>query len=163
MFTKSTNQKSAQKQTPSGKPKMPSIISENLKVFGNLESDGEIQVDGMVEGDVKTSSLTVSEGASVRGAIEAETVSIVGNVTGQIKAKSVSFLAKARVIADVIQESLSIEPGAYFEGNARRMEDPKKPKDTSAPQLADGTVATLPGVAKKPSDEKPIAAAGSDD
>lgn len=140
MFSKQNSAKAAAKTYGNGaKPRMPSIISESLTVNGNLESDGEIQVDGTVEGDIKTSELTVSEGATVRGAIDAETVSIAGNVTGQIKAKSVTFLSKARVIADVIQESLSIEPGAYFEGNARRMEAAKP----------DSTVAQLPNVQKK--------------
>ena len=56
---------------------------------------------------------------AVRGAIEAETVVIAGAVTGQIKARHVTLIKTARVIADVIQERLSIEPGAFFEGNCR--------------------------------------------
>jgi len=161
MFSKSSNQKAA--QTSQSRPKMPSIISENLTIYGNLESDGEIQVEGVVEGDIKTTNLTVSEGASVRGAVDANTVSIAGSVTGQIKAKSVSLLSKARVIADVIQETLAIEPGAYFEGNARRIEEPKKTPESATTALSDMTVATLPGVSKKNGEDKNLAAAGSGD
>ena len=101
------------------KPAAPSIISSDLSINGNLNSDGNIQVDGTVEGDIVSNKLTISSTAVVRGAIEAETVVIAGAVTGQIKARHVTLIKTARVIADVIQERLSIEPGAFFEGNCR--------------------------------------------
>jgi cytoskeletal protein CcmA (bactofilin family) len=101
------------------KPAAPSIISSDLSINGNLNSGGDIQVDGTVEGDIVSKKLTVSSSATVRGAIEAETVVIAGSVTGQIKARHVTLIKTARVIADVVQERLSIEPGAFFEGNCR--------------------------------------------
>ena len=123
------------------RPVMPSIISANLRITGNLESEGDIQIDGIVEGDIRSSSLTVSDSATVRGAIEADMVAIAGSVTGQIKAKTVTLQRTARVIADIVQESLSIEPGAYFEGNTRRiaqeaprkLEQPQPGKSLSGP------------------------------
>ncbi|MDM7946256.1 MAG: polymer-forming cytoskeletal protein [Oceanibaculum nanhaiense] len=113
---------------------MPSIISANLRITGNLESEGDIQIDGVVEGDIRSSSLTVSDSATVRGAIEADTVAIAGSVTGQIKAKTVTLQRTARVIADIVQESLSIEPGAYFEGNLRRIAQ-EAPRKLEQPKL----------------------------
>lgn len=111
------------------KPAVPSIISADLSINGNLDSKGDIQVDGTVEGDIVSNKLTVSSSAVVRGAIEAETVVIAGSVTGQIKARHVTLMKTARVIADVIQERLSIEPGAFFEGNCRHFpsEEEKRP------------------------------------
>ena len=116
------------------RPVMPSIISANLRITGNLESEGDIQIDGVVEGDIRSSSLTVSDSATVRGAIEADTVAIAGSVTGQIKAKTVTLQSTARVIADIVQESLSIEPGAYFEGNTRRIAQ-EAPRKLEQPKL----------------------------
>jgi cytoskeletal protein CcmA (bactofilin family) len=116
------------------RPVMPSIISANLRITGNLESEGDIQIDGVVEGDIRSSSLTVSDSATVRGAIEADTVAIAGSVTGQIKAKTVTLQRTARVIADIVQESLSIEPGAYFEGNTRRIAQ-EAPRKLEQPKL----------------------------
>ncbi len=101
------------------KPAAPSIISSDLSINGILNSGGDIQVDGTVEGDIVSKKLTVSSSATVRGAIEAETVVIAGSVTGQIKARHVTLIKTARVIADVVQERLSVEPGAFFEGNCR--------------------------------------------
>lgn len=115
------------------KPAAPSIISADLSINGNLNSDGDIQVDGTVEGDIVSKKLTVSSSATVRGAVEADMVVIAGSITGQIKARHVSLSKTARVIADVVQERLSIEPGAFFEGNCRHFpgEEEKRP----APRL----------------------------
>ncbi|WPZ32882.1 polymer-forming cytoskeletal protein [Thalassobaculum sp. OXR-137] len=114
-------------------PAAPSIISSDLTINGNLTSEGDVQVDGTVEGDIISNKLTVSSTATVRGAIEAETVVIAGHVTGQIKARHVTLAKTARVIADVIQERLSIEPGAFFEGNCRHF--PTESDKKSLPKL----------------------------
>jgi len=97
----------------------PSLLSSDLVINGNLESAGDMQVDGSVEGDIKSQKLTISASAVVRGSIEAESVVIAGSVTGQIKARHVTLNKSAKVIADIIQERLTIEPGAFFEGNCR--------------------------------------------
>ena len=58
------------------KSSVPSIISADLRITGNLESDGDIQIDGTVDGDIRSGRITVSETAVVKGALEAETVRI---------------------------------------------------------------------------------------
>ncbi|MEQ8332997.1 MAG: polymer-forming cytoskeletal protein [Nisaea sp.] len=103
----------------------PSILSADLVVNGNLVSEGDMQVDGTVEGDITSKKLTISATAVVRGSIEAEAIVIAGAVTGQVKARHVTLNKTARVIADVVQERLTIEPGAFFEGNCRHFPDQK--------------------------------------
>ena len=101
----------------------PSLLSSDLVVTGNLESDGDMQIDGTIDGDIKSFTLTVSETGVIRGTIDAEEVTIAGSVTGQIKARHVILVKGAKVIADLIQDRLSIEPGAFFEGNCRQYPD----------------------------------------
>ena len=117
------NKSNATKTGAAAKPAAPSIVSADMVVSGNLKSKGDIQVDGTVEGYITSNKLTISAAASVRGMIEAEVVVIAGEVSGQIKARQVSLLKTARVMADVVQEKLSIEPGAVFEGNCRHLQD----------------------------------------
>ncbi len=100
----------------------PSIISADLKIIGNLECAGDIQVDGNVEGDIKSQTLTIGEGAEVSGVIAAEKVRVCGTVKGEIKATTVMLTKSARVMGDLIHDSLEIEAGAYLEGNMRRLE-----------------------------------------
>ncbi|WP_420348599.1 bactofilin family protein [Pelagibius sp.] len=101
---------------------VPSIISADLKITGNLRSDGDIQVDGYVEGDIDSATLTVGEGAQVKGHISCDAVRICGTIDGAVKAKSVVMAKSARVIGDIIHDSLAIEAGAFIEGNIKRLE-----------------------------------------
>jgi cytoskeletal protein CcmA (bactofilin family) len=107
-------------RSPSRNP--PSIISASLRIVGNLVSDGDIQVDGPVDGDVHSRSLTVSQGAAVNGGISAESVRIDGAVNGHITASNVMLGPTARVLGDIIHAQLVIEAGAFLEGHCRRME-----------------------------------------
>ena len=70
----------------------PSLLSSDLVVNGNLESLGDVQIDGTIDGDVKSISLTISGTGVVRGTIEADDVTIAGAVTGQIRARHVILL-----------------------------------------------------------------------
>jgi len=101
---------------------VPSIISADLKITGNLTSSGDIQVDGAVEGDISSRTLTVGEDAHIDGSIVAESVRVCGQVSGEVRATSVTLAKTARVKGDIAHQSLSIEAGAYIEGNIRRLE-----------------------------------------
>src|SRR5262249_21680269 len=100
----------------------PSIISPDLKIKGDLICNGDIQIDGTIEGDVVSRSITVGEGADVRGAISGEAVRICGSVNGQIKGTTVTLAKTAKVVGDVLHQTLSIDPGAFFEGQCRRID-----------------------------------------
>lgn len=104
---------------PAARSTAPSIISADLKIQGNLTSAGDLQIDGIVEGDIQSRSLTVGEGALVTGNIQAETVRVCGQVTGQIKAATVNLERTAKVMGDIVHQILSLEPGAYLEGHVR--------------------------------------------
>ena len=127
MFTKG-NRDEGRRQAPVPKtpapksPAPPSILSNDLKVVGDLVSSGEIQVDGIVEGDIQSDVLVVGETAQVNGIIVADTCRVHGRVTGQIRARAVSLAKTAHVLGDILHESLAIEQGAYLEAHCRRIE-----------------------------------------
>lgn len=122
---------------------VPSIVSPDLKIHGNLSSEGDIQVDGTVEGDVVAGNLTIGEHGAIYGKIEAKTVRVRGTVKGEVHGESVTLLSSARVHGDVVHASLSIEAGAWLEGHCRRQSEQKAGARTSAP--ADGAGKTRRG------------------
>ena len=128
MFSKN---KKAPKQ-PAQQRSVPSIISADLKVVGDLSSTGEIQVDGQVHGDIATKVLLVGETAHIKGEIRAETVQVHGRVDGQIKATNVNLAKTAHVVGDILHENLSIKEGAFLEGHMTHMSE--KPKVPEAPK-----------------------------
>src|SRR5262249_31740714 len=74
---------------PGLKSSVPSIISADLRINGDLICSGDVQVDGWVEGDIQSRNIVIGEGATVQGGLQAETVRVCGVVNGQIKADSV--------------------------------------------------------------------------
>ncbi len=103
---------------------VPSIISADMVLRGNINSAGEVQLDGSLEGDIKAAMLIVGEKASVKGEIICENVTIRGRVEGGIRAKSVALASTAHIVGDILHSSLSVESGAHFEGNCRHSDDP---------------------------------------
>lgn len=104
----------------------PSLFSEDMKVKGSIESDGEIQVDGRIEGDVKASALTVGDNGEIVGEVIAETIVVRGKVKGSIRGRKVQLASSAKVEGDIIHASLSIEANAKFEGQVKHTDDPMK-------------------------------------
>ncbi len=101
---------------------VPSIISADLKIVGDLNSGGDLQIDGAVEGDITSRALTIGESAVVHGVLTAETVRIYGSVIGEVRANSVILSKTARVEGDIVHQSLTMEAGADLIGRLSRLE-----------------------------------------
>ena len=122
MFSRSSKGSTTSAVKPvEAKPSTPSIISSDVRIVGDVQSQGEVQVDGTIDGDIRTQTLLVGEGSQITGEIVADTVIIRGSVTGQVKARSVELAKTARLIGDILHEDLAIETGAFLEGHCKRV------------------------------------------
>ena len=130
----------------SGGKSIPSIFAGDILITGNIQSAGEIQIDGKVEGDIKCISLIIGENADVSGGVVAEDVVVRGKVNGSIRGVRVTLEATSEVEGDVYHKTLAIEQGAYFEGKSRRQEDPigSAPNKTGSPTAATNGSAVRP-------------------
>ena len=97
----------------------PSVISKALKITGQLESTEDIRIDGEVEGDIHGVSVTVGNGAKVKGSVYGQTVELSGTIEGKIEAKKVVLTSTAHMSGDVIHQDIKIESGAYIDGHCR--------------------------------------------
>ena len=142
MFSKASKANAANAQAQDARAEVavkavPSIISADLSIDGNLNSGGEIQVDGVVNGDIRCKALIVGVKGSVVGEVVAQTVRMHGAVKGMIRAKSVFLASTARMSGDVEHESLAIEPGAYMEGHCKRITETGLAPVIEAPRAAE--------------------------
>ncbi len=117
---------------PVEKSSPPSILSADLKIVGDLHSEGEIQIDGTIEGDIRTNTLLVGETANIKGEIVADVVNVHGSISGQIKSREVNLAKTAHVVGDILHENLAIETGAFLEGHCKRMADKSVAEESKA-------------------------------
>ncbi|MSO77121.1 MAG: polymer-forming cytoskeletal protein [Alphaproteobacteria bacterium] len=117
-----------------------SIISSDVTIIGNLQSAGDVQIDGKISGDIKSRGVIIGESAQVEGAIYADTVRIFGTVNGQITAKTVIVAKTARIFGDIVHQAISVEQGAFLESHLRRMDSSGGAAQPTRPtQVAPGT------------------------
>ncbi|OYV38573.1 MAG: hypothetical protein B7Z80_09635 [Rhodospirillales bacterium 20-64-7] len=100
---------------------VPSIISADTTVRGDIQSVGELHVEGSVIGNINVAKLVITDGGNVTGDITASDVRICGTLTGAVRSKMVTLTTTARVTGDVYHEVLAIEAGASLEGQCRRL------------------------------------------
>jgi cytoskeletal protein CcmA (bactofilin family) len=100
----------------------PSILSEGFRIDGDIACDGEVHISGTLIGNLTATRVTVGEGGSINGTIEAETAVVNGSVQGRLVAVNVVLGRSAHVTADVVYCSMRIEPGAVLEGYSRRVD-----------------------------------------
>ena len=113
MFSKADKAKA----TPIPVRSVPSLVSTDLEITGDLKTPGEVQLDGTIEGDIACGKLMVGENACITGLVEADEVVIRGKVTGRGKAHSVQLAKTANVIGDIWHDTLVTEAGAFLEGH----------------------------------------------
>lgn len=144
----------AQPAAKRGRPlSAPSIISADMAIAGAIASSGDMQIDGRVEGDVRSVGLVIGDKAEIHGEIYAEDVTVRGKVVGRIRARKITLAATAHVEGDILHEAFSVESGAFFEGNCRHSDNPLADIDLSR------RAATIPVSAPAPVQAAPPPAA----
>ena len=107
------------------KPKPPaSVLSADIQIKGNVQSSGDVTVEGQVDGDIRAHLLTIGETATVRGEVVADDVVVNGRIVGRVRGLKVRLTATARVEGDIVHKTIAIESGAHFEGSVMRQDDP---------------------------------------
>lgn len=94
-------------------------IGEGTIIKGDVESKGDIRVDGTLKGSVNTSGKVVlgKEGV-IEGDVICNSADIAGTVNAKITVSQLLLLkTTAKLNGDIIANKLSIEPGAAFTGS----------------------------------------------
>ena len=102
------------------KPMLPSLISAEMHVTGDIEGEGALEIAGRVEGNIKCLSVRLLPGAIVYGDISAEKIDIEGEVVGDVKGRFVKCSSTAKIIGNIMHIFVQIENGAYIDGSCRK-------------------------------------------
>jgi cytoskeletal protein CcmA (bactofilin family) len=113
-------------------PAGTTIICADIVLRGALESTGDVQLYGRVEGSVRAAVLVVKDKAVIEGDVIADDVTVRGSIRGSIRARKVLLCAGSSVEADIHYSTFAAENGARIEGNCRYVDDPLSQEDTPA-------------------------------
>lgn len=100
-----------------------SIISKGLILKGNLVSDGLLEVEGQIDGNVKGNEITIRETGSITGKLVANVVNIKGNFEGIIKSQKINISGKAIIKGTLEYVALCVEDGASIIGDLKRLDE----------------------------------------
>jgi len=93
-------------------------ISFGSTLSGDLVSSGDVRIDGVLNGSVKTEGkLVLGERGIVEGEVSCSSAIIAGELKATIVALDLLTLkATAKLSGEIIAGKLAIEPGAVFSG-----------------------------------------------
>ena len=129
-------------------PAGATVIARDTRVNGELTSSDTIQVDGRVEGKIRsTRHLVIGETGQVHAEVEAEWVSIHGVLRGDCSAANkVDITGTGKVYGNIHAPVIAVAEGAIFKGasvmtgekkQTRRFEPEKRPSSPAAASAAD--------------------------
>ena len=101
---------------------IPSIISEGSEFKGNIKTSGEIQIDGVINGNIRAKQIVVGVNGNVRGNITANFLRICGKTEGEIRAETLEIVSSASVKGNVYKKTISMEAGSKIIGNINELE-----------------------------------------
>jgi cytoskeletal protein CcmA (bactofilin family) len=111
----------------SSAPERPtSILGPDISIYGQqlvLKTKGSLLIQGHIEASVHGESVTIDDGAYVKGVITAHTIAIQGGVEGELRGSSVILHEHAEVDANIVHQKLTVAEGAQFEGSAKKAKD----------------------------------------
>ena len=148
-----------QKAVPSAAPvsRIETIIGPNAHFRGDIQSDGGVRVEGILEGNIDiTGNLVIGEGAKIIAEISANNISISGAVKGNISGNRVEILETGRVWGDLTINSLLLNEGAYLRGQTTMHGDIEPPmiEPPKPARAAEPASATIVDVQPKPQTEE---------
>ena len=110
-------------EPPKSKPPA-TLMSQDIHIIGNIQTTGDIQVEGKVDGDIRAHLLTIGESSVIKGEVVADDIVVNGRIVGRVRGLKVRLSSTARVEGDIVNKSIAIESGAHFEGTVHHQEDP---------------------------------------
>lgn len=120
------------------------LIGPSVKVEGDFVGDGDVVVEGMVTGKLKTKrNLRVGQNAQILATVSAENALIAGTVQGNIKVRErLELTPTAKIKGDISAKTLVIAEGACFTGGCKMLEgeqpaEENNPEKETAPEKAE--------------------------
>ncbi len=100
-------------------PDRLNVIVEGSKVIGDMVTESNLRIDGVVEGNVHVASkVVIGKTGRIQGNLTCGAADIEGNVEGILKIDELLVLrSSAEIIGEITTRKFQMEEGAIFTGN----------------------------------------------
>lgn len=104
--------------------KLESFVGENSHFTGNVETEGTIRIDGLLEGNVQADWVVLGVKATVKGNIIARGIVVGGKIEGNLLAKEVVDVKAQGVISgDIEAGKFLVVEGGVLNGRVSMLTD----------------------------------------
>ena len=95
-----------------------SLIDRNSSFDGTFRSDRDLRIEGEAKGAIECQgTVFVAEGAVVAASVDAENVTVAGELSGEVRCKGrLQVMPSGRLRGKVATQRLVINEGAIYEG-----------------------------------------------
>ena len=134
----------SKKLIPAKKGAFPTVVTREMHILGNVVSDGVIDFDGTIDGNIRCQMLTIRGNGQVNGEIIADTVLVYGKVVGLIRSRHAHLFSTCHIEGIVMHESITIEDGAFIDGKCKRTNKVLNIKKPEEPEEEDAETSAKP-------------------
>ena len=135
MFSDNKKEKQAYNTTMSSQ----NIIAQGTKITGDISSEGDLRIDGTIDGHVKTTGkMVIGKSGFIKGTLDGTDAYIEGKFSGKLLLSgTLTLKSSAQIQGEVVLGKLEVEPGAVFnvtcvmKGSVKELETSGQPKQTA--------------------------------
>ena len=91
-----------------------STLAKDIKINGSFESTDYIDFSGHLTGTLKSSTINLKPGSYVKGTITADTITVEGEVDGDIQAKDIYIKSTAKIKGNIRYQNIDIQNGSII-------------------------------------------------
>ena len=91
-----------------------STLAQDIKINGSLESTDYIDFSGHLTGTIKSSTINLKPGSYVNGTVTADTITVEGEVEGDIQAKDIYIKSTAKIKGNIRYQNIDIQNGSII-------------------------------------------------
>ncbi|MCI8601863.1 MAG: polymer-forming cytoskeletal protein [Oscillospiraceae bacterium] len=106
-------------------PHTSTVIAANVTINGTLSGEGDIQIEGIVQGEINLKgAVVIMPTGLIKGPISADIIHVAGSVEGNMMARDQVCLEKGgSVDGDVTTPSLVVQAGGRLNGRSSMVND----------------------------------------
>ena len=106
------------------------MIGEGVTITGTIKADNEVNIHGIIDGDIDCNSVTINESGNVKGKVKTEIMTVEGKVEGEVNINSILHIkSKGNVTGKIFYGEIEIEEGGKLSGEINHRDKDNKQEE----------------------------------